>query len=162
MCFRQERVDLVAFGVVTDRVCAHFRLHRLDSLHRVGIENIDCARVPASNVEMFTTRIVEDHIRGSRQVRWMRSFPCMEVDCQQDSLIASAEEPSALHIDIESMRTRGGNVVACCNSIWVQANNRHYLWRVGNVDVETLGLLVEDSPSRSSRHQNIGSQNIFL
>src|SRR5882672_4135700 len=123
----QERVDLVACRVVTNGVGAFFRLHSLKALHRIGIEDIDCARVSAGYVEMSAVRIVEYYIRRSRQIRWMRRFPRMKVDCEQDSLITSAEEPSALHINIESMRTRGGNVVACGNSIRVQTDDCDYL-----------------------------------
>src|SRR5713101_7071885 len=162
MCFGQKSVDLVAFRVVADRVGTLFRLHSLYTLDRSSIENVDCTRASAGYVEMFAVRIVEYYVRRSRQVRWMRRFPCMKVDCEQDSLITGAEEPSALHINIESMRTRGGNVITRRNSIRVQTVNRDYLWWFGNVDVESLRLLIEDCPSSSSGHENISSQNIFL
>ena len=51
----------------------------------------------------------------------------MQVDCEQDSLITSAEETSALDINIESVRTRGVNIIARCNSVRVQADDGDYL-----------------------------------
>src|SRR6267143_3555175 len=158
----QECVDLVASRVVTNGVGAFFRLHSLQALHRISIEEIDCAGISTSHVEMFPIRVVEYHIRRSRQIKWTRRLPRVQVDCEQDSLITSAEEPSSLEINVEPMRTCRQNIVCVNDAIGVQADDRDYLRWFGNVDVETLRLLVEDCPSRSSRHENIGSKNIFL
>src|SRR5207247_4378884 len=83
------------------------------------------------------------------------------IDCEEAAVVAGAEEPPILEVNVKPMGARRWNLVGSCYSVGIFAFDRDNLWRFGNVDVETARLVVEHRPPRSSRHNNVGRYDLL-
>jgi len=59
MCFGQEGIDLITFGVETQRVSAALCLNRFDWVQGVGVKDVNDPRIPNRDVQMlyYNTRL---------------------------------------------------------------------------------------------------------
>jgi hypothetical protein len=62
MCFGQERIDLITFGVETQRMSAAFSLNRFDRFQGVGVKDVHSTRISNCDVQMPQYPVEEDHV----------------------------------------------------------------------------------------------------
>jgi hypothetical protein len=62
MCFGQEAIDLVTFGVETKGMSAALCLERFDSIHDVDVKDVNSTRISDRDVQTSQYPVEEDHV----------------------------------------------------------------------------------------------------
>ena len=102
---RHERVQRVVLLIERGRVCSAFRRDDVDATQTFGIEDLDDSRVADGHVEMPPPRVEEDHVRGAGQFSDADDLPRVDPHGYERMAVAGAEQPSALEIDVEAVRS---------------------------------------------------------
>lgn len=154
MCFGQEGIDLITFGVETQRMSAALCLNRFDWFQDVGVKDVDSTRISNCDVQMPQYPVEEDYVGRTAEFELLYYLARIGLQNDQPLGVTGAKQAALLRVKIKSMWSGNRNCNSARNPIWLTRSQDHDLRGDSDVYVKNFALGVEYGPAGPTWHAN--------